>query len=149
MTPKNILVPIDFSVGSEHALDYACSLGEKLGSTIHLVYSIGAALPELSFALNDAVIETVRSESMAKLDKLAKDRAPIAKFGRCFVEPGDARDTILKVAKSLEPDLLVMGSHGRRGVSRFVLGSVAEHVLRRANCPVLIVRTPNTNASDR
>ena len=140
MTPKSILVPIDFSVSSEHALDYACGLAEKLGCKIHLVHAIGAALPELSVALTDAMLETMRAGSMMHLEKLAEARKPIATFGRLIVEPGDARDAILKVASALDPDLIVMGSHGRRGLSRLVLGSVAEHVVRRARCPVLIVR---------
>lgn len=100
MTPKSILVPIDFSNCAEHALDYACALGEKLGSTIHLVNAIGAGLPELNVALTDAMIENLRMGAMASLEKLAKDRAPIAKFGRLVVEPGDARDAILSMPKN-------------------------------------------------
>lgn len=143
MTPKTILVPIDFSTCAEHALDYACGLADKLGSTIHLVNAIGAALPELSIAVTDSMIETLRTGAMAKLDQLATRPFPTAKFGRSIIELGDARDAILKAAEAVDAELIVIGSHGRRGVSRMLLGSVAEHVLRRAPCPVLVVRTPN------
>ena len=138
--PRDILVPIDFSPGSEHALDYACSLAGKLDATIHLVNAIGAGLPELNAALTDQMIETLRTGAMAQLEKLAEARKPAVRFGKLIVQPGEARDAILETVASVRPDLIVIGSHGRRGVSRFVLGSVAEEVVRRAPCPVLVVR---------
>jgi len=142
MTPKNILVPIDFSPFSERALDYACALADKLGASIHLVNAIGASLPELNVALTDSMIEKLRAGAIAQLEKLTRERAPFAKFGRVSVEPGDPRDAILKAATAVHADLIVIASHGRRGVSRLVLGSVAEDVTRRASCPVLVVRGP-------
>ena len=140
MTPKTILVPSDFGTCAEHALDYACGLAEKLGATIHLVNALGASLPELSVALTETKMASLRASSMASLERLSGARAPIAKFGHLIVEPGDAREAILKLAETLHADLIVMGSHGRSGLSRLVLGSVAESVVRRAPCPVLIVR---------
>lgn len=140
MTPKTILVPIDFSECADRALDYACGLAEKLGATIHLVNALGAGLPELSVALTDSMIATMREGSTSQLDKIAKERAPLATFGRSFVSAGDARDSILDAARACSADLIVIGSHGRRGVKRLVLGSVAEDVVRRAPCPVLVVR---------
>ena len=142
MTPKSILVPVDFSPYGEHALDYACGLAEKLGATLHLVNAIGAGTPELNVVFTDKVLETFRAKSMAELEKIAKDRASIAKFGHLIVQAGDPRDAILQAAEKLNPDLIIMGSHGRRGFSRAVLGSVAENVVRRAPCPVLVVRAP-------
>ena len=145
MTPKNLLVPIDFSACAEHALDYACGLAEKLGATIHLVTAIGAGVTELSVALADSMVETMRANSVTQLQAMAKARAPLSTFGSVLVEPGDARDVILHAADTLNTDLIVMGSHGRRGLSRMFLGSVAEAVLRRAPCPVLVVRMPKEN----
>jgi nucleotide-binding universal stress UspA family protein len=58
-----------------------------------------------------------------------------------MLRKGDARTAILAFAEELHPDLIVMGTHGRRGVSRLVLGSVAESVARTAPCPVLLVRS--------
>ncbi len=139
MLPRNILVPIDFSTGAERALDYACELAAKTGATIHLVNGIGAALPELSVALTDQMIATLREGSRAALEKLVAAR-PNSTFGRLIVVPGDARDAILETAITLPADLIVMGTHGRRGISRLVLGSVAEYIVRHAPCPVLSVR---------
>ncbi len=141
MTPKSILVPIDFSVSAEHALDYACGLAEKLGATIHVVNAIGATLPELSVALSEQMMESLRREHAKELQRIVEPRRALAKFGEVLVDPGDARDAILAVAKRLDVDLIVMGTHGRRGVSRVLLGSVAEDVVRRAPCPVLAVRS--------
>jgi nucleotide-binding universal stress UspA family protein len=140
MITNNILVPVDFSAYSERALDYACSLAEKLGAKLHLVHAIGAGLPELSAVMTDSMIATLREGSLAELQKIAKAREGIAKFGKVMVEPGDARDAILSAAKACDADLIVIGSHGRRGLTRLVLGSVAEDVVRRAPCPVLVVR---------
>lgn len=140
MTPTNILVPVDFSAHSERALDYACSLAEKLGAKLHLVHAIGAGLPELSAVLTDSMVATLRAGSLEELEKIAKKRSGIATFGKVTVEPGDARDGILEAAKACAADLIVIGSHGRRGLTRLVLGSVAEDIVRRAPCPVLVVR---------
>lgn len=138
--PRDILVPVDFSPGAEHALDYACTLAGKLDATIHLVNAIGAGLPELNAALTDQMIETLRTSAMAQLEQLAAARKPTVRFGKLIVQPGEARDAILDTVATVRPDLIVIGSHGRRGVSRLVLGSVAEDVVRRAPCPVLVVR---------
>jgi len=100
MKTANILVPVDFSAHSERALDYACSMAEKLGSKLHLVHAIGAGLPELSAVLTDSMVATLREGSMAELAKIATARAPLASFGKLMVEPGDARDGILAAAKS-------------------------------------------------
>ena len=75
MTPTNILVPVDFSVHSERALDYACSLAEKLGAKLHLVHAIGAGLPELSAVLTESMIATLREGSLADLQKIVSARA--------------------------------------------------------------------------
>jgi len=140
MLPSTILVPIDFSARSEHALDYACGLAEKLGATVHLVHCIGASLPELSVALTDEMIGSLQRDAEQRLEQLVA-KHPGIKFGKRTVLPGDAREGILSLASSLGTDLVVMGTHGRRGVKRMVLGSVAEHVVRAASCPVLTVRS--------
>jgi universal stress protein A len=137
MTPKNILVPIDFSQASERALDYACSLGAKLGANIHLVNALGAGLPELNMTLTDAMFEQLHGEH----------RTALATIGEVVVKNGDPRDVILEVTEQLQIDLVVMGTHGRRGLPRMFLGSVAEDVSRRSPCPVLLIRMPKADAS--
>jgi universal stress protein A len=140
MIPTNLLVPIDFSACSERALDYACELAARLGARIHVINAIGATLPELSVALTDQMISSLRTSNAAALDTLIEPRRKLAAFGEVTVVGGDARDAILQAARAVHADLIVIGTHGRRGLSRVLLGSVAEDVLRRAPCPVLAVR---------
>lgn len=140
MLPKLILVPIDFSANAEHALDYACALAQKLGSTVHLVHAIASPPSALQVALTEDILENLVKEHREELDKLAQARRGVASFGAATVEVGDPRDTIVEAAQKLGADLIVMGTHGRRGLSRVVMGSVAEDVIRRAPCPVLTVR---------
>ena len=140
MLPRTILVPIDFSTCSERALDYAFALAERFGATVNLVTAIVSRQPEASALMSDHVVAAIRRESMAGLEKLVGPRAAIAKVGKLIVMPGDARDAILRVADEIEADMIVIGTHGRRGLSRLVLGSVAEEVVRRAACPVVTVR---------
>jgi len=82
----------------------------------------------------------VRRDSVAGLAKLVDGRSALARVGKLEVVFGDPRDMILRTATELGADMIVMGTHGRRGIPRLVLGSVAEEVVRRATCPVVTVR---------
>lgn len=143
MLPKNILVPTDLSEGAEEALDYACELAAQFGATIHLlnVISIPAlGVPELGVAMASSVIDSLIEDNKRALDALAQRKCAKATMGQQFLRTGDARDVILNTAKELGVDLIIMGTHGRRGVARALLGSVTETVVRSAPCPVLTVR---------
>ena len=143
MLPKEILVPTDLSEGAETALDYACELAAPLGARVHLLHVIGIpvlGVPELGVALTSTVIDTLIQDNQAALDKIAQSKAATTTIGQVLLKTGDARDVINQTAKELQVDLIVMGTHGRRGVSRALLGSVTETVVRSAPCPVLAVR---------
>lgn len=147
MTPQKILVPIDFSQGSEQALDYACALAKKIGATVHLVHGLDAALPELTLTLSSEMLRSLRDGNQAALDRLADARRANVEIGMTLVMEGDPREVIHAAAEKLGVDLIVMGTHGRRGLARLFLGSVAEDVSRRAPCPVLLVRGSKRGAS--
>ncbi len=153
MLPNNILVPTDLTEGAERALDYACDLALKLGAKIHLLNVIGLAalgVPELGVAMTASVIDSLLTENRGALDKLAeRKRAAGVPVGQVLLKTGDARDVIDQTAKELGADLIVMGTHGRRGVTRALLGSVAETVVRTAPCPVLTVRMHDDKHKDR
>jgi universal stress protein A len=152
MLPKNILVPTDLSEGAEQALDYACELAQKLGATVNFlnVISVPAmGVPELGVALTGSVMDAVVKDNQAALDKLAETRRGQVIVGQTLLRVGDARDVINETATELNIDLIVMGTHGRRGVSRFLMGSVAETVVRSAPCPVLTVRTRERHKTER
>lgn len=140
MKIKNILVPTDFSSCSEQALDYAVELANRLDARIALLSVIGIpsyGVPELGVGITASMIDNLISDNQSALDQLAKNRQPVS---QTLVRAGDARDVILQTADELKTDLIVMGTHGRRGVSRALLGSVAEMIVRTSKIPVLTVR---------
>lgn len=141
--PKNILVPVDFSEYAEHALDYAILLAAKLDAKVHLLNVIGIpalGVPELGLALSASMMDSLVKDNQAALDKLANARRTKAPIGEVMLRTGDARDVIIRACEEINADLIVMGTHGRRGVSRALLGSVAESIVRTAPCPVLTIR---------
>jgi nucleotide-binding universal stress UspA family protein len=143
--PSIILVPTDFSAVAEDALRYAVALAKRLDARLVVLDVIGIpalGVPELGLAVTSAMIESTVIANRATLDELVENHC---KGVPCepLLRTGDARDVINAVATEVKADLIVMGSHGRRGIARFVLGSVAEAVVRTAPCPVLTVRVPH------
>ena len=140
--PKNILVPIDFSEASEHAAIAACALASKTGATVHLLHAYVIPVESVGLALtvSQQYVEQFVRESKAQLLALVAKLGPGATMGPVLVESGDPREVITQMAKELKAELIVMGTHGRRGLSRALIGSVAESVVRTAHCSVLIVR---------
>ena len=152
MLPKNILVPTDLSAGAEAALDYACELATKLEATVHLVHVIAIpalGVPELGVAITSTVIDQVIAENQIQIDSLADARRDKTMIGEVLLRTGDPRDVIEATASQVHADLIVMGTHGRRGISRALLGSVAESLVRSAPCPVLTVRISKHDKTDR
>jgi len=139
--PSKILVPTDFSPQADAALDYACTLASRLGATVHVLSVVGVPAfggPELSMSMTSALLEQMRQESHRGLEKLAESRP--GAIADQLVRTGDARDVIPRTAAEVGADLIVMGTHGRRGISRALLGSVTEYVVRTSDIPVLTVR---------
>ncbi len=145
--PKTILVPTDFSENAEHALDYAVALAAKLDAKLHLLNVIGMQMigAEYGIAVTQSMVEDIMRGNQSALDKLVASRTAKAAFGPAQLEVGDARSVIEATAQKIHADLIVMGTHGRRGLTRLLLGSVAESVVRTAPCPVLLVRAPEVN----
>ena len=143
MLPKVILAPTDLGKTAEEAVDYACELARTLGAKLHLLHVIAVpvvGVPELGLALTSTMIDTMVADNQAALDRLAAKKAAQADIAPTILRMGDARDVINQTAKEIGADLIVVGTHGRRGVTRVLLGSVAENVVRTAPCPVLTVR---------
>lgn len=151
MLPKHILVPTDLSEGAEQALAYACELARTLDAEIHLLNVVGIpslGVPELGVALTSTIIDQLVTENQAALDEIARTRCH-ARLGQVLIRSGDPRDMINRTAQEIGADLIVMGTHGRRGITRALLGSVAETVVRSAPCAVLTVRLQEATDSDR
>lgn len=136
---KRIAVAIDFTPASDAALLRAVSLARALSAELDVLHvweaPIGIAAP--GFLIPDAYSDaTARAELDGEIARLAAQGVP----ARPHLLTGAAADEILRFTVQNELELLVMGTHGRRGIGRLALGSVAEHVLREASCPVVTVR---------
>jgi nucleotide-binding universal stress UspA family protein len=145
MTAKRILVPVDFSEQSGRALDCAKTLAGKFDASLHLLTVVPDpfTLPNPSQWYVPApagYIEGLRRDAEAHVNDLLT-LADHARFNaRCAVLFGDPSAKILEYVAIETIDLIVMGTHGRGGVAHALLGSVAEKVVRAAQCPVLTVR---------
>jgi len=145
MRVKTILVPVDFSEHSKRALESAKTIADKFGASLHLLTVIPDpfVLPNPGswyVPLPPNYISGLRQDAEAHLGELVTADERTRFHAELAVALGDPRDEILDYAKRLSIDLIVMGTHGRGGVARAVLGSVAEKVVRGAGCPVLVVR---------
>ncbi len=151
---RRILVPVDGSPQSDRALDVAIALASAQGASLRLV----AVLDETKYVdgfeptlvVIDDVLPRARREVGGILEA-ARARA-VAAGARAEVElvTEDARDiasTVIDRAAAWRADLLVVGTHGRRGLDRLLLGSIAEAILRRCPVPVLLVRTADEKAA--
>jgi len=140
--PKNILVPVDFSEQSEKALMAAATLGRATGATVHLLhaYVIPVEPVGLGLQISESYIDQFVKDSAEQLKDLASRLLKGVVVGPPLVLSGDPREVITDEAKKLGAEVIVMGTHGRRGLSRALIGSVAETVVRTASCSVLIVR---------
>ena len=141
---KRILVPIDFSDHSRHALDHAVAMARWYDSTITLlhVYStvpVAAYAPGTTMHPSVAMTPMDRDALLALMRRFAEDEAGADRPIQCETCEGAAAAETLARAKALPADLIVMGTHGRSGFERLLLGSVTEKVLRKASCPVLSV----------
>jgi nucleotide-binding universal stress UspA family protein len=140
--PANILVATDFSDNSGTALDYAVVLANKLDAKIHLLNVIGLPISGLPGGWESG-LSALLAGSQHELDRLANAHASQATFGPTLLKVANAHevyDLIDATATEVAADLIVMGTHGRTGVSRLLHGSVAESVVRTAPCPVLLIR---------
>ncbi|HTH60867.1 MAG TPA: universal stress protein [Paraburkholderia sp.] len=141
-----ILVALDGSETASHALDTALQLARDAGAQLQPVYVIDVPVFALDVPGYDpAVVRHAYEEEGRRVVKLARERMEkrgVAGIPRVVeVKPlgDDVACCIQRAATDWHADLIVMGTHGRRGVRRMVLGSVAERVLRCATCPVLLV----------
>ena len=141
MASKTHLVPVDFSKGSDAALDSAIRIAKEHGGKLLLLHVISTAFAfplETGFADIFDTLEKNARESMAKLIRRKRLKP---RQGRSMLITGvNPADVMAAVAKKSRAAMIVMGSHGKTGFQRFMLGSVAERTLRYARCPVLIVK---------
>lgn len=152
MNYRKILVPLDGSTSAEGALESAATLAGSFGAEVLLV-----GVLDLTAGMYDVYSEAFSPLDLkAQLEKfietaLERARTQIEARGlraRRFVEVGVPHEEIARLAQAEGVDLIVMTTHGRKGLSHLLLGSVTEKVIRTAPCPVLVVRPP-PEARDR
>lgn len=137
---KTILCPVDFDENCLAALDQAVAIAKHVGASLILVHVLPMALALGEVPPPASLYEDQEKDAQAKLADIAKQKLGGLKH-RELVYTGDVIGSLLLAQAKHQPDLMVIATHGRRGIARMFLGSVAEAVVRKATCPVLTVRS--------
>ena len=141
--PKTILVPTDFSHAAAVALDYAVELAQKLGAKLQVMHAFELPLvgfPDGNMTITAEMATRITVAAQKALDDIvAKHKPRDIEIVTSLVQ-GDPREAVLTKAAEVGADLIVMGTHGRRGIARALIGSVAESVVRTSSIPVLTLR---------
>jgi nucleotide-binding universal stress UspA family protein len=157
---NRILVPVDFSSCSYAACDLATKYATTMGASVELLHVQeppawqGFVIPELVVSMPDeastSLHEFVETRTQRALDQLMEklERAGVIHVHH-RQEAGEPGAVIVRIAEEERFDLIVMGTHGRKGFERLVMGSVAERVVRHAPCPVLTVRAQDEAVSEK
>jgi nucleotide-binding universal stress UspA family protein len=150
---RTILHPTDFSPGADYAYRLACSLARDYSAKLILmhvsvdpppVYGEFGSMPHVSSVHGDMLEPEGNMEALR--EKLLHLKPPDDRFAtECVLVEGVPATEIVNLAKDKSCDLIVMGTHGRTGLGRLLMGSVAEQVVRTAHCPVLTVKTPSAS----
>lgn len=150
MKPR-IVVPFDFSEGAERALRWAATLQRATGAgpirLVHALSTIPLMDGETMLALhvpNDDEVAGLERSMLATAEQCGATAS-----ARVLVEGNEIKDMVLQAAEEPDVDLVVMGTHGRSGLTRLLIGSVAEHLLRHAPCPVVTVRNLGPRKSEK
>ena len=142
MTPNQrpkILVPFDFSEPAQRALTWAVEYAGQRRSELHLLHVVEYHLADLfadNIPADDERLKGVAGKAQRKLEDVRVEKSTVYRH----VAIGRPVHEILAVAAKLRPALIVIGSHGRTGLPGLLIGSVAEHVIRHARCPVVCVK---------
>ena len=137
-----ILCPVDFSDASTKAIRYAQEFAGNMAASVYLLNVIEPRPMAVDVSLNyvpfEADIEVAVKADLEVILEEFHRKGLKAEYG---VVIGNPADSILEKIEEINVNLVIMGSHGKKGLSRLIMGSVAETVVRKANCPVLIVKS--------
>jgi nucleotide-binding universal stress UspA family protein len=150
MIVQHVLVPIDFSATPDRALAYAIALAQQLQARLTLLHVLDmtpVTMDEMTPGVAAIYLEAQETEAQ-RLLQASRERVQRAGLqGESLLVQGTPTQTILDTASEQGVDLIIIGTHGRTGLTHVFLGSVAEHVVRQGPCPVLVVRrAPDTSA---
>ncbi len=138
---KTYLVPVDFSKGSDIALKRALALARQNKGRLLLVHVVPTTMVfPMEIGFTD-YLESLEKEAQKGMEKLVgRMRLRPGRYRTILTRGGDTARVIADLAKKSRASMIIMGSHGRTGLQKFMLGSVAERTLRYAECPVLIIK---------
>jgi nucleotide-binding universal stress UspA family protein len=143
---QRILVPVDFSEHSKNALTYAISIAKQFQSELVLVYVVESAIYPAEFGFGQVALPTAemerdfRERGKKELEKLVRSHINDQAKSRTMVAEGHPASEILAIANKEQVDLIIIATHGHTGVEHLLFGSTTEKVVRKASCPVLVVR---------
>lgn len=139
---QNILVPVDFSPNSRKAIDYATAFARQFGASLTFLHVIQVNYAYGEFGAIDysALEREMRAGAEKELTAIHNTASSEGIESRTIVREGSPAKIIAEVADELGSDLLVVSTHGYTGLKHVLMGSIAEHVVRYAPCPVLVVR---------
>lgn len=150
---KVIIVPVDFSDHSLRALPYAASLAQKFRARLKIVYVSEPSLQASDVAWvavdENTIDEDHATSAIRALEKIVLEQVPQDVAADAEVLTGDPVDKVVRYANDEGADLIVMATHGRSGLSHVLMGSVAEHIVRKASCPVLTLKQPMPVRADQ
>lgn len=138
----NILIPTDFSDCANNAIHYALDLASRNNSKVFLLtgYHIPVPAAEMSMNMDSALINDFEREATAQFENLKKDYPDLNKYSCEYrIEVAYAKDAIIKTVDKEEIDLVVMGTHGSKGMIGNFLGSITSSVIQETDCPVLAI----------
>lgn len=142
-TSPTILCPIDFSAGSEQAVAQASELATALGAVLVLLHAYQVpvlALPDSSITVSPTYVAELTNRAQQELDRHAAQLQAKGVTASTHLTEGNPAETIVERAKEIGARMIVMGTHGRSGFRRFLLGSITERVVRTSSVPVLTVQ---------
>jgi nucleotide-binding universal stress UspA family protein len=143
VTAKHILVPIDFSPDADQALEYAIELGQKLQARLtllHVIHLTPLTMGDSVTAFPGNFLEAIETDAEQLINASLGRLHHAGLAGETVIVHGVPFQSIIDTAKDKGADLIVMGTHGRTGLTHVLMGSVAERVVRLAPCPVLVTR---------
>ena len=136
---QRILCPIDFDENSLAALAAAADLARRSDGTVFVLHVVPMIVQPTAMPVYVDIYKSQEETAWARLKDIARKDLAGVKY-ELLVHMGEPAGSIIRIEKKVNADLVVMATHGRRGFSRFFLGSVAEVVLRESTCPVLTIR---------
>lgn len=145
MTDKQILVPVDFSKGSDRAVAQAEQLATALGAQLELFHAYQLpvfALPDSTVTVSPTFVADLTDRAQKELNRHRDALQARGIKATVKLLEGNPADAIVERAEAIHASMIVLGTHGRSGFRRFLLGSTAERVVRMATVPVLTVHLP-------